>query len=90
VQLTYTPRIRRTRDADNLVALLKPLVDGLVDAGVVADDDDEQVERAMPVIMARDRTAVPLLLAVELIEAATVARCPPWTPPSRSLSSPRA
>jgi hypothetical protein len=66
VELRYTPRTRRTRDADNLVALLKPLVDGLVDAGVVADDDDEHVERLMPVIAAPNRNAVPLVLVVDL------------------------
>lgn len=38
VVLVYVPRDRRRRDEDNLVATLKPLADGLVDAGVVADD----------------------------------------------------
>lgn len=74
VELRYTPRARRRRDADNLVALLKPLVDALVDAGVVADDDDEHVERTMPVITAPSRTAVPLVLVVEVLAAATEAR----------------
>lgn len=66
VELIYTPATRRRRDADNLVAALKPLVDGLVDAGVVADDDDEHVERAMPIITVPDpRCAARLVLVVE-------------------------
>ena len=38
VELLYVPRDRRRRDEDNLFATLKPLADGLVDAGVVVDD----------------------------------------------------
>ena len=38
VVLLYVPRDRRRRDEDNLTATLKPLADGLVDAGVVVDD----------------------------------------------------
>jgi Holliday junction resolvase RusA-like endonuclease len=55
VGLVYVPRDRRRRDADNLVVpLMKALVDGIVDAGVVADDDTEHVTRTMPVILAPD------------------------------------
>jgi len=50
VELHYEPRTEQRRDPDNLVASLKPLVDGLVDAGVVADDTEAYVERAWPVI----------------------------------------
>lgn len=51
VRLDYWPPDRRRRDADNLVSgVLKPCVDGLVDAGVVADDSPEFVRLAMPVI----------------------------------------
>ena len=32
-------RTRRRRDYDNLVAGLKPLIDGLVSAGIIEDDD---------------------------------------------------
>lgn len=38
VELLYVPRDRQRRDEDNLTATLKPLADGLVDAGVVVDD----------------------------------------------------
>ena len=43
VELHYVPRDKRRRDADNLVATLKPCLDGLVDAGVIADDSPEYV-----------------------------------------------
>lgn len=50
VELHYLPRTNQRRDPDNLVASLKPLVDGLVDAGVVADDTADFVDRQWPVI----------------------------------------
>ena len=50
IELHYLPKTRRTRDEDNLVATLKPLVDGLRDAGVVPDDTKRYVERVWPVI----------------------------------------
>ena len=43
VELHYAPRDGRRRDADNLVATLKPCLDGLVDAGVIKDDTPEHV-----------------------------------------------
>ena len=50
VELHYAPRDRRRRDALNLVATLKPVEDGLVDAGVVPDDTGEFVRPTMPVL----------------------------------------
>lgn len=50
VTLHYRPRDRRTRDAENPVATLKALCDGLVDAGIVADDDPGHMVKNMPVI----------------------------------------
>lgn len=50
VTLHYQPRDKRRRDADNLVAPLKALCDGLVDAGVVEDDTPEYMMKMMPVI----------------------------------------
>jgi len=41
VELHYVPRDKRRRDRDNLVATLKPCMDGLVDAGVIPDDTPE-------------------------------------------------
>lgn len=50
VELHYAPRDQRRRDPLNLVATLKPVEDGLVDAGVVPDDTEQYVEPTMPVI----------------------------------------
>lgn len=47
---------RRQRDADNLTALCKPLLDGLVDSGVlVADDTDHVTLRVGAVVEAHRR-----------------------------------
>jgi crossover junction endodeoxyribonuclease RusA len=54
VTLTYYPRDKRRRDADNLVATLKACCDGLVDAGVVLDDDPTFMVKHMPIIAAPD------------------------------------
>lgn len=51
VELYYAPRFNRRRDQDNLVATLKPVVDGIVDAGVVPDDTQQFVERVWPIIL---------------------------------------
>jgi crossover junction endodeoxyribonuclease RusA len=51
VTLFYIPKVPRIRDADNLVATLKPACDGLVDAGVVPDDVPEFMVKSMPVIL---------------------------------------
>ena len=50
VQLHYASGDNRRRDTDNLVATLKPCVDGLVDAGLVVDDDPAHVTTIMPTI----------------------------------------
>lgn len=49
VEFHYVPRTNQRRDPDNLVASLKPCVDGLVDAGIVPDDTEEFVERVWPI-----------------------------------------
>lgn len=36
--VSWRYRIRRTRDLDNLIAGLKPIVDGLVSSGILEDD----------------------------------------------------
>jgi hypothetical protein len=43
VQLVWVPRLNRTRDEDNPIATLKPLIDGLKKAGVVPDDNPKHV-----------------------------------------------
>lgn len=49
-ELHYEPRDNRRRDTLNLAATLKPLVDGLVDAGVCDDDDTKHYVGKEPVI----------------------------------------
>lgn len=48
--LHYRPRDNRARDVDNLVASLKPLIDGLRDAHVVDDDDTRHYTLTSPEI----------------------------------------
>ncbi|RCK68292.1 hypothetical protein DT076_16730 [Desertihabitans brevis] len=48
VQLHYRPKDNRRRDASNLCATSKPLIDGLVDAGVVPDDCEPYLTEVMP------------------------------------------
>lgn len=50
VELHYAPPDNRRRDADGLVAYLKPFCDGLVDAGIVPDDTPNLMRKHMPVI----------------------------------------
>lgn len=54
VTLHYVPRTNRRRDQDNLVPTLKPICDGLVDAGIVPDDTPEFMTKHMPVIDPKD------------------------------------
>jgi Holliday junction resolvase RusA-like endonuclease len=50
VTMTWEVADRRRRDAENPVATLKALCDGLVDAGIVPDDTPEYMVKHMPVI----------------------------------------
>ena len=50
VALHYTPRDRRRRDPSNLMPTQKAVVDGLVDAGLVADDTPDYVTETSPTI----------------------------------------
>lgn len=50
VDLHYRPRDKRRRDPLNLVATLKPVEDGLVDAGVIPDDTPDHLVPTMPTI----------------------------------------
>lgn len=69
VTLTYHPRDSRRRDEDNLVATLKPLCDGIVDAGVVDDDDPAHMAKAMPTIAEAHPKDPHLVLSIEVLEA---------------------
>lgn len=70
VTLTYHPRDGRRRDEDNLVATLKPICDGIVDAGVVVDDDPAHMAKDMPVITTPDTKDPRLLLTIEVLDQA--------------------
>jgi crossover junction endodeoxyribonuclease RusA len=50
VELHYAPRDKRRRDPENLIATLKPFVDGLIDAGVAPDDCPPYYSTTVPVI----------------------------------------
>jgi crossover junction endodeoxyribonuclease RusA len=57
VELHYCPRDSRRRDPLNLVATLKPIEDGIVDAGVIPDDTPRWSEPTMPMLDPADSTA---------------------------------
>lgn len=71
VTLTYYPKDSRRRDADNLVATLKPICDGIVDAGVVTDDDPAHMIKDMPVIAAADPKDPRLELTITVLDPMT-------------------
>lgn len=48
VRLHYRPATAHRRDADNLVATLKPAIDGLRDAHVIPDDDPAHLDWSAP------------------------------------------
>ncbi len=50
VQLVWLVTTRHKRDAENLAPTLKSLADGLVDAGVAADDTPELMHKPVPII----------------------------------------
>ena len=66
VRLLYAPRDGRVRDEDNLVATLKPLCDGLVDAGVVPDDGPRFMLKPSPRVIAPQRPSALWLVVREL------------------------
>ena len=61
VTLHYRPKDNRTRDADNLVATLKPCIDGVRDAEIVPDDTPRYVSWSEPVIHPADKALGPAL-----------------------------
>lgn len=67
VVLHYLPGTAVRRDRDNLVATLKPCIDGIVDAGVVPDDDPAHVESVMPIVHPPERGHAALWLQIEAL-----------------------
>lgn len=57
VELHYAPPDKTRRDADGLVAYLKPFCDGLVDAGIVPDDTPQYMRKHMPILEAPEKPA---------------------------------
>lgn len=55
VELIYYPANNGRRDADNIAATLKPVLDGLVDARVIPDDKAEHVvQTSQRIVLKRD------------------------------------
>ena len=73
VALTWYVTDRRRRDADNLVPTLKAMCDGLVDAGVVADDIPSLMVKHMPVIEFDAEVRPHMVLRVSSLPAEAVA-----------------
>lgn len=63
IVLHVVPRTRHRRDLDNLVATLKPAIDGLVAARVLEDDDSTHVTSA--VVIERPEPVARYFLTVE-------------------------
>lgn len=72
VQLVYTPATNRRRDTDNLWPTLKPICDGIVDAGIVADDTPDYMIKPEPIIeKAMKRFRHRLRLELTIVEGDT-------------------
>ena len=56
VELEMTPADMRRRDPDNLAGALKPILDGIVDAGVIPDDSWRHVAGVALSIARPDKT----------------------------------
>lgn len=61
VRLHYRPPNRIRRDADNLVATLKPCLDGLVAAEIIPDDTPQHLDWSAPRIHEPVTSREPLL-----------------------------
>lgn len=66
VQATFYHRDRRRRDDVNSMAMLKPAYDGLVDAGLLVDDDAAHLT-TLPATFAVDREHPRVELRIERI-----------------------
>jgi hypothetical protein len=68
VTLTWFVTTRGRRDDENPVSTLKAMCDGLVDAGLVADDTHEFMEKIMPIIRYEKGGQPHMELLVEVLE----------------------
>lgn len=58
VEVVLPVKRMQRRDGHNFVATVKPIVDGLVDAGVVTDDDTTRVLTSEPTFAVGDKVVV--------------------------------
>lgn len=85
VGLHVLPAQDRVRDAENPMPTMKALCDGLVDAGVVADDDPWRMVKEMPVIYQRVRgQPARLWLVIEELQPCPAAPAPRARPTLRA------
>lgn len=73
IMLGWQPTTRRRRDIFGPVPTLKPLVDGLVDAGVLDDDD---ISRCLLACQIEDEPAKPGRLWLEITDLTALAAVP--------------
>lgn len=53
---------RYYRDPDNMIASLKPAIDGCVDAGIIKDDSDKHLRYRLPIMYQIDKDRTPLTI----------------------------
>ncbi len=70
LQATFYFKVKRRRDGGNFESTLKPAQDGLVDAGVIVDDDYARVTNLPPILkIDRDNPRVELVVTETKPEA---------------------
>jgi hypothetical protein len=67
VQAEFHYQIQRKRDEDNAVGALKSAYDGIVDSGLVSNDDYEHMHREIPKFII-DKTEPCVILTITRIE----------------------
>lgn len=80
IAVEWRCKVRRRRDYDNLVSGLKPLLDGLVRAGVIRDDSTDVLRSLGPFTVTVGAGSDETVLTVLVPEA-------PWDGPSPSVGS---
>ena len=53
---------RYYRDPDNMIASLKPAIDGCVDAGIIKDDSDAHLRYRLPILYEVNKERTPLTI----------------------------
>ena len=71
VSITLVVRdARYYRDPDNMIASLKPAIDGCVDAGIIKDDSDEHLRYRLPILykISKEKTPLTILEFAEVLK----------------------